>query len=141
MKSRFLKKTMLFAGTMGASAFLISSTGSRLPDGTPWVAPASADAVKNPLSGNAEATAAGKKTYTIYCVACHGEKGKGDGLAAAGLNPKPADHSNAKFQGQTDGVIYWKLTTGRAPMAGYAKMLTDDQRWQLVNYMRTLKKH
>jgi len=73
-----------------------------------------------------------------YCVPCHGNKGKGDGVAAAALKPKPADHSSQKVQSQTDGAIFYKITTGRLPMAPYKDILNTTQRWQLVNYIRTL---
>ena len=97
----------------------------------------------NPLKGQPDAIAAGKKLYGTYCAVCHGNKGKGDGIAAAGLNPKPADHTSAKVQNQTDGAIFWKITNGRAPiasMASYEKTLTETQRWQLVDFIRTLAK-
>src|SRR5665213_156102 len=83
---------------------------------TPWVAPASANALVNPVKGDAAATALGKATYVKYCVVCHGATGRGDGIASAGLQTPPADHSSAKIQGQTDGAIYWKITNGRNPM-------------------------
>ena len=107
----------------------------------PWVAPAAAAGVANPLKGNAEATEAGKKTYTTYCVVCHGNKGKGDGIAASGLQVQPADHTSAKVQGQSDGALFWKMTEGRSPMPPYKGVLSETQRWQLVNYIRTLAKH
>lgn len=140
MKTQILKKTPLLVALVGSTAFLMSATVNKLQQKAPWVAPSTADNTVNPLKGNADATAAGKKLYVTYCVVCHGDKGKGDGIAAAGLTPRPADHTSAKVQGQTDGAIFWKLTNGRAPMASYAKTLTETQRWQLVNYMRTLKK-
>ena len=105
-----------------------------------WTAPKSADTYKNPFSGNEKATAAGKKLYTQLCAICHGNKGKGDGLAGMALKPRPSDFTKASVQGQTDGAIYWKITEGRAPMASYKGSLTNDQRWQLVNFLRSLKK-
>lgn len=105
-----------------------------------WKAPAEADKVSNPLKGNAVATVAGKKLYVQLCAVCHGEKGKGDGIAAISLNPKPANHTSKKVQAQTDGAIFWKITTGKPPMAAYKATLTDTQRWQLVNYIRELVK-
>jgi mono/diheme cytochrome c family protein len=140
MKTIFLKRTPLFLGLIAGTVLLMSSTVVSFQQKTPWVAPSSADTIKNPLKGNADATTAGKKIYATYCVVCHGDKGKGDGIAAAGLNPRPADHTSAKVQSQSDGVIFWKLSTGRAPMASYDKTLTRTQRWQVINYMRTLKK-
>jgi mono/diheme cytochrome c family protein len=108
--------------------------------GAPWVAPKSADAIKNPLKGSSSATAEGKKLYSQMCAICHGNKGKGDGIGATALNPKPANYSKEVVQGQSDGAIYWKLSTGRTPMASYKEILTPIKRWQLVNYIRTFKK-
>lgn len=105
-----------------------------------WTAPKDADNVKNPLSGNAASLAGGKTLYIANCGPCHGEKGKGDGPAAQGLNPKPADHTSTAVQGQTDGAIFWKMAEGRAPMPGYKKIFSDQQRWGLLNYIRTLAK-
>lgn len=105
-----------------------------------WKAPASAKNITNPLKSNSEATAEGKKLYENMCVVCHGNKGKGDGIAGMTLKPRPANLTQALVQDQTDGEIYWKVTEGRAPMASYKELLTEQQRWQLVNYIRTFKK-
>ena len=118
--------------------FLMSLT--KIQQTTPWVAPSSADTIKNPLKGNMKSADEGKKLYAQNCAVCHGDKGKGDGIAAAGLNPKPANHTSEKVQMQTDGAIFWKMTTGRPPMASYATTLSVTQRWQLVNFMRSLAK-
>lgn len=106
----------------------------------PWIAPKEAVNLKNPFAGNTEVLKNAKTLYVTYCVACHGAKGKGDGAAAAGLATKPADHSSDYVQKQTDGALYWKITTGRNPMPTYKTAFTDNQRWQLVNYIRTLAK-
>lgn len=136
---KILKKTQAGILTLVAGSFLLLSAGL-LPQSNPWVAPKEADALVNPLKDNTAATAEGKKLYTLYCAVCHGEKGKGDGPAGATINPRPADHSSAKIQAQTDGAIYWKITNGRPPMASYKAALKDDQRWQLVNFIRELGK-
>ncbi|PCJ24785.1 MAG: cytochrome c class I [Flavobacteriales bacterium] len=108
--------------------------------GKVWIAPKSASIVKNPLKGKASATAEGKKLFTQMCAICHGKKGKGDGMAGMSLNPRPTNFAKEGVQSQTDGAIFWKITEGRAPMASYKAALTTNQRWQLVNYIRTLKK-
>ncbi len=105
-----------------------------------FVAPESANAMINPFRGNTKATEQGKALYTNLCVACHGEKGKGDGVASAGLSVPPADHTSSKVQNQTDGVIFWKIFTGNNPMPSF-KSLPQDQIWQLVDYIRTLSKN
>jgi mono/diheme cytochrome c family protein len=132
-------KTLLILPVSLTAVLFMSSADMKEQQKPEWVAPSWADTIKNPLKGKADAVALGKKTYTTYCVACHGDKGKGDGIAAGGLNPRPANHTTDKFQKQSDGAIFWKLTSGRPPMAAYEKMLTVQQRWQLVDYMRTLK--
>ena len=105
-----------------------------------WIAPKSADKIKNPIKIDANSVKSGKKLYKALCAICHGHKGKGDGMAGSGLNPKPANFVKKDFQSQTDGAIFWKLSEGRSPMAGYKTSLSEKQRWQIVNYLRTLKK-
>ncbi len=105
---------------------------------TPWVAPKDADNVKNPLAGNTSVLPEAKALYIANCGPCHGDKGRGDGPAAAGLNPKPADHSSVAVQSESDGALFWKMSEGRAPMPAYKKIFSDQQRWELVNYIRTL---
>ena len=134
-----IKIPFLFASASFAMAIVCTSFTAGRPEQTPaWVAPASAASMVNPLKGNPESVIAGKKTYIQLCVVCHGEKGKGDGIAGANLTPHPADHSLPKFQKQSDGTIFWKLSTGKAPMASYEKILSPTQRWQVINYLRTL---
>lgn len=118
-------------------------TFSLLPifsQGRKFPSPASADAIVNPVKGNASATLEGKMIYTKYCVTCHGSKGKGDGIAAPGLPKPPADHTSDFVQKQTDGAIFWIITQGNNPMPSYKTTLSDNQRWQVVNFIRTLAK-
>jgi len=108
-----------------------------------WVAPASAKTIENPLKCSPDDINEGKKIFTQMCIICHGAKGKGDGVAAAALNPKPANYTSKTVQDQTDGELFWKITNGNAPtaaMAAYKDILTEKQRWQLVAYIRTFKK-
>ena len=105
-----------------------------------WEAPKNADEITNPFKGDAEATKKGKKMYTQLCVICHGAKGKGDGMAGAALNPKPGNFTKEAFFNQTDGAIFWKIAEGKPPMAAYKDLLSKEERWQLINYLRTFKK-
>jgi mono/diheme cytochrome c family protein len=102
-----------------------------------WEAPATEKAKKNPLPANAASVAQGKKVADVNCVSCHGAKGKGDGAAAVALNPKPADWTSKKLQAESDGEIFWKLSTGRGPMPAW-KFLPENDRWALVSYIRSL---
>ncbi|MEI8279790.1 MAG: cytochrome c [Bacteroidota bacterium] len=105
-----------------------------------WVTPAASAAVKNPISADATSLAEAKNIYKTTCAPCHGDKGRGDGPAAVALNPKPADHSSKEIQAESDGSLFWKMTTGKGAMQAYKTQLSDKQRWELVNYIRTLKK-
>ena len=105
-----------------------------------FVAPSWADTIQNPLKGNSSAAVQGKITYLKYCAPCHGDKGKGDGVAAAGLSKSPADHTSAVIQKQTDGAFYWMIMAGNNPMPNYKGVLTNNQVWELVDYIRTLSK-
>ena len=102
-----------------------------------WEAPAAEKSKKNPLPANAATVAQGKKVADVNCVSCHGAKGKGDGAAAVALNPKPADWTSKKVQGESDGEIFWKLSTGRGAMPSW-KFLPENDRWALVGYIRSL---
>jgi mono/diheme cytochrome c family protein len=105
-----------------------------------WVVPASAAHVKNPLAGNTSVLGDAKVLYVGNCAPCHGKGGKGNGPAAAALKVKPADHTSAKIQSMSDGSLYWMIATGQTPMPSYKTALTTKQKWELVNYIRTLAK-
>ncbi|MDO6430857.1 c-type cytochrome [Flavitalea sp. BT771] len=107
---------------------------------TSWLAPKDAESVKNPLIGNASMLAEARVMYAANCGPCHGDKGRGDGPAAPGLNPKPADHTSAAVQAESDGSLFWKLSEGRSPMPGYKKIFSEQQRWELITYIRSLAK-
>ena len=105
-----------------------------------WSAPKNVEGVKNPVESTAPVLAEARVLYTTNCGPCHGEKGRGDGPAAQALTPKPADHTSTVVQSETDGSLFWKLSEGRNPMPGYKKIFTEQQRWELVCYIRSLAK-
>lgn len=105
-----------------------------------WEAPASSDKIKNPVSLNDKSLAKGKKIFNQYCALCHGNKGKGDGIGGIALDPKPANFTKPIFTKQTDGAIYWKINNGRAPMAAYKGLLSDQEIWEVILYIRSLSK-
>ena len=108
-----------------------------------WKAPAAEKATKNPLADkktDKAALAEGKKLAETNCATCHGPGGTGNGPAAAALPPpKPADWTSAKVAAEADGELFWKISNGRGAMPPW-KHLPDNQRWQLVNYIRSLQK-
>ncbi len=106
--------------------------------GGPWQAPESANKIQNPRANDKRAASEGEDLYLSYCWSCHGENGSGKGPAASSLETAPADLHSLTVQKQTDGALYWKMSNGRNDMAPYESVLTTDQRWALVNYIRTL---
>lgn len=106
----------------------------------PWPVPQAALNVKNPLANNANSVKTGKSMYISLCAPCHGNKGKGDGLAAASIKPKPADHTSAAIQAESDGSLFYKISEGRSPMPQYKNAISESDRWALINYIRTLAK-
>ena len=105
-----------------------------------WKAPKSADKLKNPFINNKNAAEHGKKLFVQDCVTCHGKSGLGNGIAGSALNPKPANLTLKSVQSQSDGAIFWKISNGRNAMIPWKYTLSKNQRWQLVNYVRTLVK-
>jgi len=103
----------------------------------PWVAPDSEKAKKNPLPSDKKTAEQGEKIAKVNCASCHGDKGKGNGPAAVALNPKPADWTSVRVQKESDGEIFWKITTGRGPMPSW-RHLSENDRWAVVRYIRTL---
>ena len=103
----------------------------------PWGAPAAEKEKKNPLPADAKVVAQGQKIAQINCVTCHGAKGKGDGVAAAALSPKPADWTSKKIQDESDGELFWKISNGRGSMPAW-KHLSENDRWALVRYIHSL---
>jgi mono/diheme cytochrome c family protein len=128
--SRFIKT---FTAAAVAAAFL--GVGVAAWAQGPWETPAAEKGKKSP-GGNA---ANGKKLAETNCVSCHGASGKGDGVAAAALNPKPADWTSAKVQAESEGSLFWKISNGRGPMPPW-KHLPEKDRWDLVAYVKSLKK-
>ena len=124
-------------GVLGLGAMAICGFAAAVHAQAAWEAPAADKAKKNPLPADAKNIAQGKKVADINCVSCHGAKGKGDGVASAALSPKPADWTSAKVRAESDGEIFWKISTGRGAMPSW-KHLPENDRWALVLYIRSL---
>ena len=103
-----------------------------------WIVPSKYQKMRNPIDLN-EDLDVGKSLYTKHCKSCHGKEGYGDGPKANEMNGDLGDFSSKLFHDQTDGTIFYKTTFGRNDMPEYTKKLPDDEdRWLIVNYMRTL---
>ena len=105
---------------------------------------AEAKGLKNAVASNAKTVADAKGIYAGKgaCLSCHGEAGKGDGAAGASFNPKPRNFADINWQkARTDGEIFWAITHGTDfGMLAYENMLSKEERWTLVNYIREFGK-
>lgn len=75
------------------------------------------------------------------CATCHGTNGYGDGPAALELKPKPPDLTAPHADNHTAGDLFWWLSYGVKPtsaMPGYSQSLSEEERWDLINFMRAL---
>jgi mono/diheme cytochrome c family protein len=122
-------------------AFVIIGSNSCIAQKSNWAVPEYTKGLKNPFEGNTSATKEGNIIYDQMCVLCHGLTGKGNGEAGLSLDKQPANFLHIKdIPNETDGEIFWKITVGKPPMSSYDELLTEDQRWKLVNYIRELNK-
>ena len=103
-----------------------------------WKAPASADTITNPFPDEPLILTQGEELYNVYCYTCHGEEGYGDGAAGGALGVPPADFHDERVKKQSDGALYWKLSTGRGSMPPFGEVFSEEQRWQLIAYIRKL---
>lgn len=111
-----------------------------------WELPADADKTPNPVQATAESVAKGKELYLERmkgnCVFCHGETGSGNEANLGKLRRKPADLTNKeRMTAMTDGEIFWKVSKGiNGIMPAGERRMNEEERWHVVNYVRTLAK-
>jgi mono/diheme cytochrome c family protein len=106
----------------------------------PWVVPDNFKSMKNPVAQSDASSKAGMALYIKNCASCHGKLGLGDGVKARVLKDFPGDFSKAGYQGQSDGEHFYKTKMGRGEMTKFEGKLSDDDIWNIVNYMKTFKK-
>ena len=111
-----------------------------------WELPEDADKTPNPVPTSAESIAKGKELYMDRnkgnCIFCHGDTGAGNAENLPKLRRKPADLSKTeRTAAMTDGELYWKISKGiTGIMPAGEKRMTEEERWNVVNYIRTLSK-
>jgi mono/diheme cytochrome c family protein len=104
-----------------------------------WKVPEEAELRKNPLQPSRAALAAARPIYLDKCAQCHGDTGKGDGPEAYLYYPTPKSLIDTRHMSTvTDGELFYQITEGRKPMPAFKKRLTEEQRWQLVLFVRSL---
>lgn len=130
-----MKKTSIFLVFLLVPALFLLAHGK-----DSWNTPADAKKVPNPQKATPESIANGQAAYSKSCATCHGPKGEGDGKTVEFLKTKPHSLADAKTLGeQKDGEIFYKITKkGDNEMPSFETKLTEKDRWDLVNYLRTL---
>ncbi len=134
----FWSRAMVNAGLVAFFLILTAWLGSVSAHDIPSKVPKGALERKNPLVREAAVIEAGKDIYTKLCISCHGPSGKGDGPAASALSHRLPDLSQV-LKPQTDGEMFYKITKGGGAMPSYEKTLTEEERWQIIHYLRTLE--
>lgn len=99
--------------------------------------------LQNPVPANAQTLERAQNIFAVNCAACHGQNADGqspvaDRFSAAGAVP-PVNFRDARARNRTDGQLYWILTNGVGNMPPFGDLLTDDQRWTLVRYIRNVQ--
>ena len=94
----------------------------------------------NPVPAGETSLARGKQLFLTHCVTCHGAEGKGNGTVAAFFTKKkPADLTSAEIQSKSDGAIFLTISNGFGFMPALNENFTVRERWDIVNFVRTLK--
>lgn len=106
-----------------------------------WDVPPEADQLKNPIPVTQESLGAGSVIYAQRCAVCHGEAGRGDGPSSVSLRVRPANLRDPELMAQPDGRLFWKLSVGRGPMPNWQLVLSEEERWHVINYIRTFSFH
>ncbi len=129
-------KTFKILTIIGVLSFALYSFTSLVQE--EWKVPAKYETMENPIDAGTD-KAIGKSLYNKHCKSCHGKEGYGDGTKADEMEGELGDFSTEEFQAQSDGALFYKTTFGRDDMPEYTKKMPDDEdRWLIVNYMRTL---
>ena len=134
-----MKKQLLFTTFILSLLMLVACGASQTEEAfTPAPVPAEFAGKTNPLG--AEAAVAGAEVFRSNCESCHGPQGHGDGIAGQALDPKPKDL--AKLQAIVgDDYLFWRIYDGKlgTAMIAWNGILTDEQIWQAISFIRTLK--
>ena len=133
-----MKKNLLFILVLGALILAACGGGGSEEPAALESVPAEFAGKTNPLG--ADAATDGAKVFQVNCESCHGPQGHGDGPAGVVLDPQPKNLPELAAQ-VGDDYLFWRISTGKpgTSMAPWAGILTDEQIWQAIAYVRTLK--
>jgi mono/diheme cytochrome c family protein len=138
MRKKVLSAGLVIMLSVFLMAFMIPQDQKK---GGPWEIPAKYEKMENPYADDESLERVAKMLWSKHCKSCHGNVGLGDGPKAKQLETFPGDFSTEEFQAQSDGSMYYRSFIGRDEMPNFEKKITEEEdRWALVNYMRTFAK-
>lgn len=97
------------------------------------------DRLRNPVPNTAASLERGRDRYEIYCAVCHGDGGVGDGPVAEALGGTVRDLTEPRMRQISDGWMYSVITNSFGLMPEYKSKLSQQDRWNVVNYVRMLQ--
>ncbi len=103
-----------------------------------WNVPVDKKTKNSYIKFDAASASQGEAIYNKNCASCHGNPGKGNSLKS--LSPVPPDLSSAKTQELTDGELFYILSTGRMIMPSFKNVLSEDERWRVISFIRSSNK-
>jgi mono/diheme cytochrome c family protein len=123
-----LRNTFLLTAVLALVSAIAFAIQVRERDAA-WAAPSEAALKVNPLATRPDAVAGGRKLFHQRCSTCHGKDGRG--------SAKAPDLTQADVQAQTDGALFWKISSGNSHqgMPSFS-FLPEPERWQLVLHIR-----
>ncbi len=122
------RKLLLFTSIVFAASLMRVSAQQ-------WVVPDDQKGKTAPFMFTPDMQKQGEGIYTKNCVSCHGMPGKDNWVKQ--LSPPPGDLGVARAQGQSDGELYYRITAGKAPMPEFRNILSDDERWWVIAFLRS----
>lgn len=105
--------------------------------GQDWVVPEERRGRLSTFPFTDETRKEGERLYNINCLSCHGTPGKNNYIA---LEPSPGDPATEKIQRNSDGEIFHKVSAGRGQMPSFRSVLTTEEIWKIVSYLRDFNK-
>jgi mono/diheme cytochrome c family protein len=104
-----------------------------------WMAPKEAAQKQNPIPLNQVTGSSGKEIYTQNCAYCHGNNARGFSSEGTGLR-KDTPNLIQALKNHTDGDLHWKIQNGKDAMPSFQEDLSENDIWNVINYIKSLKK-
>jgi len=133
-------RSVLWVGWVVGGCCCLASWAAPVPGGggAEWKVPGRHASAPNPVAPDEASIELGRRLFARECASCHGARGLGDGKSAKDLEKPVPALTRVEVVAQTDGALFWKTSVGRKPMPAFQSLLSDDERWHLVNYLREL---